>query len=196
MEANIDMEIENTELPGVIILKPKRFKDNRGFFAETYHKKKYQELGIHCDFVQDNLSFSVQGVLRGLHYQICHQQAKLVQCLQGCIFDVAVDVRVGSTMFGKWVGVEISEENGYQVYIPEGYAHGFCVLSEKAIFTYKCSDFYRPDDEGGINWADPQIAITWAIDKFIISAKDSQYPFLNQISKEQLPLYGPLKRSN
>jgi len=184
------MEIENTALPEVIILKPKRFKDNRGFFAETYHKEKYQELGIHCDFVQDNLSFSVHGVLRGLHYQICHQQAKLVQCLQGCIFDVAVDVRVGSTMFGKWVGVEISEENGYQVFIPEGYAHGFYVLSEEAIFTYKCSDFYRPDDEGGINCADPRIAIAWPTNKFIISAKDSQYPLLNQISKKKLPLYG------
>jgi len=184
------MEIESTTLLGVIILKPKRFKDNRGFFAETYHKKKYQEFGIHCDFVQDNLSFSVKGVLRGLHYQICHQQAKLVQCLQGCIFDVAVDVRVGSATFGKWAGVEISEANGYQVFIPEGYAHGFCVLSEDALFTYKCSDFYRPDYEGGINYADPEIAINWPKGKFIISEKDNQYPFLNQITKDKLPLYG------
>jgi len=107
-----------------------------------------------------------------------------------------VDVRVGSGTFGKWVGVEISEANGYQVFIPEDYAHGFCVLSEDAIFTYKCSDFYRPDDEGGINYADPEIAITWPTGKFIISAKDSQYPFLNQISKDKLPLYGDLKGSD
>ena len=187
------MEIENTALPGVIILKPKRFKDNRGFFVETYHAKNYRELGIHCDFVQDNLSFSIKGVLRGLHYQICHQQAKLVQCLQGSIFDVAVDIRIGSPAFGKWVGVEISEANGYQVFIPRGYAHGFCVLSKNALFTYKCSDFYRPEDEGGINYTDPKIAINWPKSEFIISEKDCQYPFLSQISKDKLPLYEDTK---
>ena len=181
------MEIKNTALPGVIILKPKRFNDNRGFFVETYHKEKYQELGINCNFVQDNLSFSTQGVLRGLHYQVHHQQAKLVQCLHGHIFDAVVDVRFGSATFGKWVGVEISEANGYQIFIPEGYAHGFCVLSENALFAYKCSNFYRPDDEGGINYADPEIAIFWPKIKFIISEKDKQYPFLNQISRDSLP---------
>jgi dTDP-4-dehydrorhamnose 3,5-epimerase len=183
------MDIEKTALPGVIILKPEKYKDTRGFFAETYHRKKYQELGILCDFVQDNLSYSVQGVLRGLHYQLHHQQAKLVQCLRGRIFDAAVDIRVGSATFGKWAGAEISDQNGYQVFIPEGYAHGFCVLSEEAIFTYKCSDFYNPDDEGGVNWADPLIAIDWPLTSPIISEKDGHYPFLNQIPETNLPGY-------
>lgn len=183
----MDMEIDRTSLPGIIVLKPKRYKDNRGFFAEIYHKKKYQDAGISCDFVQDNISFSLQCVLRGLHYQIHYQQAKLVQVLKGRVYDVAVDIRVGSVTFGRWVGIEISDQNGYQVFIPEGYAHGFCVLSEDAIFAYKCSDFYRPDDEGGVNWADPRIAIQWPISSPIISEKDNQYPFLDQITETNLP---------
>ncbi len=183
------MEILPTALPDVKILRPRVFRDNRGFFMETYHRKRYRDLGIPADFCQDNLSRSVKGTVRGLHFQVRHPQAKLVQAIQGEIFDVAVDIRPGSPTFGRWVGERLSEENLHQLYIPEGFAHGFCVLSETALFSYKCSDFYDPADEGGILWSDPDIGIDWPVDDPIVSDKDKVQPRLKDRPPERL--YAP-----
>jgi len=172
------MKIITTSLEGVLIIEPRVFEDNRGFFMETYNQNKYQKSRINRLFVQDNLSYSVRGTLRGLHFQIKHPQAKLVQVITGEIFDVAVDIRKGSPTFGKWTGVVLSAQNKRQVFIPEGFAHGFCVISETACFLYKCSDFYAPDDEGGIIWSDPDIGIEWPVKDPIISEKDKHYPRL------------------
>ena len=185
----MDIEIESTTLSRVIILKPKRHRDNRGFFTETYHKDKYADAGITVNFVQDNVSFSFKNILRGLHYQLPHPQAKLIHVLRGSIFDVAVDIRPASPTFAKWAGIELSADNGYQIFIPEGYAHGYFTLSDKAIVTYKCSDFYHPEDEGGIYWADPYIAIAWPSKNPILSEKDSSYPSFNDIPHSKLQNY-------
>ncbi|MEZ4526945.1 MAG: dTDP-4-dehydrorhamnose reductase [Desulfobacterales bacterium] len=158
------MNIIPTSLKEVLIIEPSVFKDPRGFFMETFQENRYRESGIDRHFVQDNLSFSVRGTLRGLHYQIRHPQAKLVQAVSGEIFDVAVDIRPGSPTFGKWTGVILSDQNHRQLFIPEGFAHGFCVLSKTAHFLYKCSDFYAADDEGGILWFDPEIGIQWPVE--------------------------------
>ncbi len=170
------MNIIKTSLEGVLIIEPNVFKDSRGFFMETYHEERYRQFGIDRIFVQDNLSYSVQGTLRGLHFQKKHPQAKLVQVITGEIFDVAVDIRQGSPTFGKWTGVSLSDQNQRQLFIPEGFAHGFCVMSETCHFSYKCSDFYAPDDEGGILWSDPDIGIEWLIKEPIISEKDKKHP--------------------
>jgi len=183
------MKVLNTSLPGVLIIEPDVFKDNRGFFMETYHQRRYIEAGIDGMFVQDNLSHSVHGILRGLHYQLRHPQAKLVQVIEGAIFDVTVDIRQGSPSFGQWTGVHISEENRRQTFIPEGFAHGFCVLSETADVMYKCTDLYVSDDEGGILWSDPGLAIDWPIADPLLSEKDSRYPCLSDIRSERLPAY-------
>ena len=181
------MNIISTDFEGLLIVEPKIFTDNRGFFTETYHKARYKESGIPQIFIQDNLSSSVQNTLRGLHYQIKKPQAKIVQVIAGAIFDVAVDIRGGSPTFGKWAGVHLSEQNMRQLFIPEGFAHGFCVLSETALVTYKCSDFYHPEDEGGIIWSDPDIGIDWPVENPIISEKDMHYPRLAELSPGQLP---------
>jgi len=178
-----------TDLPGVLILEPDVFPDDRGFFLETWNKAGYEELGIKADFVQDNLSCSDRGVLRGLHYQNPRQQAKLVQVLQGEVLDVAVDIRVGSPTFGRWASVALSAENRRQVYVPEGFAHGFAVLSESALFAYKCSDFYSPESEGGVIWNDPDLGIDWCIESPILSGKDVHYPPLREIPPDSLPQY-------
>ena len=183
------MNIITTSLEGVLIIEPRVFKDNRGFFLETYNQNKYQKSGIKRLFVQDNLSYSVRGTLRGLHFQIKHPQAKLVQVINGEIFDVAVDIRKGSSTFGKWTGIVLSDQNKRQLFIPEGFAHGFCVLSETAHFSYKCSDFYAPDDEGGIIWSDPDIGIEWPVKDPIISEKDKNYPRLCELLPEQFPTH-------
>jgi dTDP-4-dehydrorhamnose 3,5-epimerase len=180
------MNIITTSLEGVLIIEPRVFKDNRGFFMETYNQNKYQKSGINRRFVQDNLSYSVCGTLRGLHFQIRHPQAKLVQVITGEIFDVAVDIRKGSPTFGKWTGVVLSDQNKRQMFIPEGFAHGFCVLSKTAHFSYKCSVFYAPDDEGGIIWSDPDIGIDWPVKDPVISEKDKHYPCLCELLPEQL----------
>ena len=172
------MNIITTLLEGVLIIEPGVFEDNRGFFMETYNQNKYQKSGINRLFIQDNLSYSVRGTLRGLHFQIKHPQAKLVQVITGEIFDVAVDIRKDSPTFGKWTGVVLSAQNKRQMFIPEGFAHGFCVISETAYFLYKCSDFYAPDDEGGIIWSDPDIGIEWPVKSPLISEKDKHYPRL------------------
>lgn len=182
------MNVLTTPLKGVLIIEPKIFGDSRGFFTETYHQKRYQASGIDSLFVQDNLSFSVKHTLRGLHYQICRPQAKLVQVLTGEVFDVAVDLRQGSATFGRWEGVHLSGENRRQLFVPEGFAHGFCVLSDTALFSYKCSDFYAPEDEGGVLWSDPAIGIPWPVSAPIISEKDRRYGLLRNLSPDQLPM--------
>jgi dTDP-4-dehydrorhamnose 3,5-epimerase len=178
-----------TDLEGVFILEPVVFSDRRGFFLETYQKIKYRELGIPVEFVQDNLSFSRKGTLRGLHYQHPHGQAKLVQVLAGHVYDVIVDIRRGSKNFGKWVGIYLSDANKQQVYIPKGFAHGFCVLSETALFSYKCSDLYAPECERGVVWADTDLSIDWPVKNPILSEKDAKYPRLKDIEVDRLPGY-------
>lgn len=175
------MIIKTTSLEGVLIIEPDIFRDNRGLFLETFNQNRYAEYGIASTFVQDNLSFSVQGTLRGLHFQSQHPQAKLVQAITGEVFDVAVDIRPGSDTFGRWEGMHLSDQNKRQLFIPEGFAHGFCVLSETAHFLYKCTDFYAPEDEGGIIWSDPDIAIDWPIQNPIVSDKDKQFPRLSEL---------------
>ena len=181
------MKFSKTSLPGVLLVEPDVYKDDRGFFLETYHQKKYAEGEIAKSFVQDNRSHSKRNVLRGLHYQLQKPQAKLVYVITGEIFDVAVDIRRGSQTFGKWEGVYLSSDNNRQVFIPEGFAHGFCVLSETADVLYKCTDFYDPDDEYGILWSDPTIGIEWPIVKPFLSPKDSGYPQLKEITDSLLP---------
>ncbi|MEW6673155.1 MAG: dTDP-4-dehydrorhamnose 3,5-epimerase [Thermodesulfobacteriota bacterium] len=182
------MKIIPTNLAGVLIVEPDAFVDPRGFFMETYQRRRYGQMGIGSQFVQDNLSFSVKGTLRGMHYQKTHPQAKLVQVITGEIFDVAVDIRPGSPDFGRWTGVVLSDKNRRQVLIPEGFAHGFCVCSETAHVWYKCSDYYRPDDEGGIHWSDPDIRIDWPVKEPVLSDKDRRFSFLRDLSPGQLPV--------
>ena len=170
------MEIIQTAIPGVIVFVPPVFTDSRGYFLETYQQQKYAEAGIPKPFVQDNQSYSTKNVLRGLHFQLRHPQGKLVRVTQGSVFDVAVDVRKNSPTFGKWHGEIISAENKKQMYIPENFAHGFCVLSDSAEFLYKCTDFYTPGDEVGFVWNDPQLGIEWPIEHPILSAKDGILP--------------------
>ncbi len=183
------MKFVATKLTGVVIVEPAVFEDPRGYFLETYHAGKYAKGGIHGPFVQDNFSHSVRGTLRGLHYQLKHAQGKLVMALKGRVFDVAVDIRKGSPTFKQWVGIELSGENKRQLYVPPGFAHGFCVLSETADVLYKCSDVYSPDDERGIIWNDPTIAIAWPIADPLLSRKDGAYKHLADMMHE-LPAYG------
>jgi dTDP-4-dehydrorhamnose 3,5-epimerase len=183
------MNVVPTDLEGVLLIEPDVFTDPRGFFMETYQLRRYRQRGIASSFVQDNLSFSAKGALRGLHYQIRHQQAKLVQVVSGEIFDVAVDIRRGSPAFGRWTGVRLSDRNRLQVLIPEGFAHGFCVCSQTAHVWYKCSDFYYAEDEGGINWSDPEIGIEWPVGDPLLSGKDRQFPCLRDIPPERLPVW-------
>lgn len=175
--------IEKTELPGVIVIQPQLFGDSRGYFMETYKKSDFAAVGIDKEFVQDNESASTKGVLRGLHFQKDHTQAKLVRVIRGEVYDVAVDVRPGSETFGKWVGLTLSSEKKNMLYISEGFAHGFLVLSDVAEFIYKCTDVYNPTSEGGIPWNDPSIAVEWPkLDiPYIMSEKDGKHePFTSQ----------------
>ena len=160
-------------IQGVFIVEPKRRNDTRGYFMETYKDSSFKEAGINCDFVQDNQSKSSKGVLRGLHFQIKYPQAKLVRVIEGEIFDVAVDLRRGSPTYGKWIGEVLSAEKGNMLMVPRGFAHGFIVLSDTAVFAYKCDNLYHPEDEGGIIWNDPEIGIVWPYDgKPLLSEKD------------------------
>jgi dTDP-4-dehydrorhamnose 3,5-epimerase len=184
------MRVEKTTaFQEALIVEADAFRDKRGYFMETYHQEKYGQLGIKTEFVQDNLSYSVRGTLRGLHYQCPHGQAKLVQVISGEIFDVILDIRQGSPTFGQWTGVTLSDENNRQFYVPEGFAHGFCALSETALVLYKCSDFYAPESERGILWSDPDVGIEWPIAGPMLSDKDSKYSRLKDIPKIRLPLY-------
>ena len=177
------MEFIQSAIPDVILIKPNVIEDKRGFFMESYHIENFSMGGIDCTFVQDNHAKSVQNTLRGLHFQVNYPQAKLLRCLKGLVFDVAVDIRKNSAFYGKWVGEELSEENKYQLFIPEGFAHGYYVLSETAEITYKCSEVYHPEDEQGIRWNDPDIAIEWPGIYPILSEKDLQLPFLKDFDE-------------
>ncbi|MCX8044856.1 MAG: dTDP-4-dehydrorhamnose 3,5-epimerase [Desulfobacterota bacterium] len=183
------LTIEEAGLPGVLLIKPDVFHDDRGFFAETYHLKKYTAQGLPVTFVQDNHSRSVKGVVRGLHYQLHYPQGKLIVTIRGEIFDVAVDIRRGSPTFGRWVGHVLSDTNRHQLYVPEGFAHGFCVLSNVADVVYKCTEFFHPEDDRGILWSDPDIGIPWPIDTPLISDKDSRHPLLRTVAQDLLPCY-------
>jgi dTDP-4-dehydrorhamnose 3,5-epimerase len=172
-------EFIKTEIPSVLMVKPRVFRDERGFFMETFKHSDFVEAGIPEHFVQDNHSKSARGVLRGLHYQTDPKaQGKLVRCIGGGIFDVAVDIRRGSPFYAKWVGVELTEENGDMLYVPPGFAHGFLVLSDSAEIIYKCTEEYSPEDDRGIIWNDPDIGITWPFQGPIVSAKDGALPLL------------------
>ena len=177
------MKVEQTKLDGVLLVTPNVFGDDRGFFMETYNQQKAQELGLPIKFVQDNHSKSSKGVLRGLHYQNPQWQGKLVRVIQGEIFDVAVDIRQKSPSFGEWVGVYLNEENKQQLYVPEGFAHGFVVTSETAEVIYKCTSLYAPEQEGSILWNDPEIGIEWPIEAPQLSEKDKNATRLNDIPK-------------
>ena len=169
------MNIIETELPGVLIIEPRVFEDERGFFKETYSLERYQDSGITLPFVQDNLSRSGKGTLRGLHFQIKHAQGKLVQAVRGEIYDVAVDMRKDSPHFGKWTGAILSESNHRQLYVPPGFAHGFCVLSDSADMSYKCTDTYHPEHERTLIWNDPEVGVEWPVtENLILSEKDQQ----------------------
>ena len=182
------MDVISLEIEEIKLIKPRRFDDGRGFFQQTYHQKQCQEAGIPSVFVQDNWSHSSKGVLRGLHYQLQHPQAKLVSVIRGEVFDVVVDVRKGSPTFGKWVAEILSAENGHQLYVPEGFAHGFLVLSDVVDFQYKCSDFYTPGDEYGIRWDDPEIGISWPIEmEPVLAGKDLEAPCLADVLDVNLP---------
>jgi dTDP-4-dehydrorhamnose 3,5-epimerase len=183
------MKVTQTKLPGVLIIEPDVLGDARGFFIETFSSKRYEEAGLNPPFVQDNISFSTKGILRGLHFQSPHAQGKLVQVLSGEVFDVAVDIRVGSPYFGQWFGEALSAENHKQMYIPPGFAHGYCVLSDNALFSYKCTDYYNPTTEGGIIWNDPDLGIAWPVTVPLVSKKDACYSRLKDIPKDKLPQY-------
>jgi dTDP-4-dehydrorhamnose 3,5-epimerase len=189
------MNVISTELENVLIIEPQAFGDDRGFFMEIFQKQRYRAAGIEPEFVQDNISHSSRNTLRGLHYQYPHDQAKLVQVLEGEVYDVAVDIRQGSPTFGRWVGINLSAENRRQFFLPAGFAHGFCVLSATALFLYKCSDFYAPEAEGGICWNDPDLGITWPVKAPILSERDSCFSPLRQVLPHRLPLYGGARES-
>ena len=183
------MKVEETSLPGVLLIEPRVFGDERGYFLETFRAERYQAVGIAGPFVQDNLSFSRGPVLRGLHLQHPRAQGKLVSVLAGEVFDVAVDVRPGSLGFGCWTGVLLSGENKRQLYIPPGFAHGFCALSETVLFAYKCTDVYVPETEITVRWDDPEIGIAWPVAEPILSARDAAAPCLREIDANRLPSY-------
>lgn len=187
------MNIITTNLPGVIVIEPKVYVDKRGFFLETFREDVLLQAGINAHFVQDNHTRSSQGVLRGLHYQMTQTQGKLVRVATGSVFDVAVDVRLGSPTFGQWYGTELNEDNMKMMYVPPGFAHGFVVLSETADFIYKCTDYYHPESEQGIAWDDPDLNIDWSIaeiaEKISLSDKDKQNVKLKDQPAEKLPAY-------
>jgi dTDP-4-dehydrorhamnose 3,5-epimerase len=183
------MRVTSTELPEVVVIEPRTFGDSRGYFMESWNQARYRELGLPATFVQDNVSASRRGVLRGLHFQEPKAQGKLVTVIDGTIFDVAVDIRVGSPRFGKATSMTLSGDDKRQLYIPPGFAHGFCVLSESALFMYKCTEVYAPEVEGGIIWNDPDLGIRWPIDAPQLSGKDAKFARLRDVAPSRLPVY-------
>lgn len=184
------MKIIEKEIPGVLLIEPQLFGDERGWFMESWQQQRYAEQGIVGPFVQDNQAFSRRGVLRGLHIQHPYGQGKLVQVISGEVFDVAVDVRHGSPYFGRWVGFVLSGENRRQLYVPEGFAHGYCVLSDEALFSYKCTDLYHPETQLSIRWDDPALGIEWPLEgEPVLADKDRDAPLLNELPPERLPPY-------
>ena len=180
------MNILPCPLEGPLIIEPKVFGDSRGFFVESYNRARYQQAGITLDFMQDNFSFSCRHTLRGMHAQNPNPQGKLVSVWQGEVWDVVVDIRLASPTFGKWFGVTLSAENKRQFWVPPGFAHGFVVTSEHALFHYKCTDLYAPKDEIGFRWDDPDVGITWPTDRPLLSARDTQSPLLRDLPRERL----------
>lgn len=175
------LKVTTCEIEGLCVIEPVIHTDVRGYFFESYSKKDFAEAGLTMEFVQDNQAMSTKGVLRGMHFQIQHPQGKLVRVLQGRVFDVAIDMREGSKTYGKWFGVELTEENKKQFYVPEHFAHGYLVLSDTAVFAYKCTDFYHPGDEGGIPYNDPTVGIQWPIEEgmeLILADRDKNWPVL------------------
>jgi dTDP-4-dehydrorhamnose 3,5-epimerase len=183
------MQVIKTKLPGVLIIEPRIFNDTRGYFFETYEMQRYQQHGIPAVFLQDNLSCSVKNVIRGLHYQLEHPQGKLVSVALGTVLDVIVDIRTGSPTFGESVSIELSDMNHKQVYVPPGYAHGYCAMTENVVFLYKCTDYYYPKSEYGIAWNDPDLAIQWPVSQPILSGKDTVFPNLKDVPLLQLPRF-------
>jgi len=178
------MKIVKTPIPDLLLIQPRVFADERGFFLETFRRRGFEDQGIGLEFVQDNHSRSRKGVLRGLHFQKNYPQGKLIYVISGAIFDVALDIRRESPSFGLWHGAVLSDENHHQLWIPPGFAHGFCVMSEKVDLVYKCTDYYHPEDEGGIIWNDPELKIEWPIANPIVSEKDSKNPTLRAIEED------------
>jgi dTDP-4-dehydrorhamnose 3,5-epimerase len=186
------MKVSQTPLSGLLLIEADIYRDDRGAFQEVWNRRRYAENGLDAVFVQDNISYSKPGVLRGLHYQHPAGQGKLVSALVGEVFDVAVDIRVGSPTFGRWFGTHLSSENGLQVFIPTGFAHGFIVLgAEGAWFSYKCTEYYQPKDEGTILWSDPDLAIAWPLAEPILNAKDRDALRLRDVSPDRLPRFEP-----
>ncbi len=183
------MRVLTTSLPDVLLIEPAVFGDTRGFFFESWHAERYAKAGVPHQFVQDNISRSQRGILRGLHLQNPFAQGKLVYVLEGEVFDVAVDARVGSPSFGRWTGHTLSAENKHQLYIPPGFAHGFCVTSDAALFAYKCTDLYHPETEISLAWNDPALAIPWPIAEPALSTKDQKAPRLSEVAQDRLPRY-------
>lgn len=183
------MQVTPLSLREVLLIEPQVFGDERGYFKETYHAQRYAQAGMRLSFVQDNVSRSKHGILRGLHLQHPHAQGKLVSVTEGEVFDVAVDVRVGSPNFGKWVGVTLSAQSHHQLYVPPGFAHGFCVTSEMAVFVYKCTDLYHPETELGVAFDDPALAIAWPVAAPIVGDKDRKNLPLSKIDPSKLPRY-------
>lgn len=185
------MKVIETALPGALILEPQVFGDARGFFYESYNESKYREAGVDQHFVQSNVSRSARGVLRGLHYQWPNPQGKLVSVLEGEVYDVAVDIRRGSPTFGRSTGVMLTADNHRHFWVPEGFAHGFCVLSEFATFTYQCTALYDPKADAGIRWNDAALGIDWPLSEPLLSDKDGKTPLLEDVPPERLPVYVP-----
>jgi dTDP-4-dehydrorhamnose 3,5-epimerase len=178
-----------TPLPGVVVIEPRVFTDARGFFFESYNAQRYAAAGLTSTFVQDNHSRSIKDTIRGLHYQFRRPQGKLMRVLRGAVFDVAVDIRRGSPDFGKWFGTELSDDNKRQLFIPAGFAHGFCVISDGAEVEYKCTDVYVPDDQHGVVWNDPTIGVSWPVLKPVLSEQDRSFQRLTA-DRNDLPTYG------
>ena len=185
----MSLKFTKTLIPEVVLIEPDVFTDQRGFFLETYHRVKYLDGGVDKIFVQDNHSRSKKGALRGMHYQLKHPQDKLVYVISGEIYDVVIDIRRGSPTFKKWEAFVLSEQNKHQLFVPQGFAHGFCVISDTADVMYKCSDFYTNEDEYGVLWSDPEIGIKWPIETPIVTKKDNQHPRFDDIPDDNLPSY-------
>lgn len=184
------MDVQETSLPGVLLITPKVFGDPRGFFQETFSQSRYERYGINKPFVQDNHSRSERDVLRGLHYQLHNPQGKLVTVIRGAVYDVAVDIRVGSPTYKQWYGIELNDTNHHQLYVPPGFAHGFVVLSDIVDFIYKCTDYYDPKDEKGVIWNDPEIGVEWPVETPRLSQKDQVNPVLTELAQQNaLPRY-------
>jgi len=183
------VKVEPTALPGVLLLTPRVYRDDRGFFLESFNARTFAAAGLPTEFVQDNHSRSAAGVVRGLHYQLRHAQGKLVRVIRGAVFDVAVDIRVGSPTFAQWVGTELRDDDPRMLWIPPGFAHGFCALADATDLVYKCTDFYAPEDECGVLWNDPDLGIRWPAIATRVSGKDARYPPLRAAPEDRLPRY-------